>query len=58
MPYLRKRRKGAENRRNGGWFVCSKCKSEVCNMEDMRTVKIPVYTGKQLAEMFGGIAGK
>ena len=50
--------KGLNLDETGGWFVCSKCKSEVCNMEDMRTVKIPVYTGKQLAEMFGGNAGK
>ncbi len=34
-----------------GWFVCSVCESEVCNAEDMKTVKIPVYTGKQLAAL-------
>lgn len=46
--------KGLNLDETDGWFVCSKCKSEVCNMEDMRTVKIPVYTDKQLTEIFGG----
>lgn len=44
--------KGLNLDETDGWFVCSKCKSEVCNMEDRKTVKIPVYTGKQLGEIF------
>ncbi|MCD8379128.1 MAG: translation initiation factor 2 [Lachnospiraceae bacterium] len=34
-----------------GWMECECCKNVTCLMENLRTKKVPVFTGKQLAQM-------
>lgn len=36
-----------------GWMICDNCGEASQVMEFATVVKIPVYTGKQLAEMYG-----
>lgn len=36
-----------------GWMICEKCNQAYKAMDFEQVIKIPVYTGKQLAAMCG-----
>ena len=39
-----------------GWFVCDKCDNDSQILAYANTVKIPVYTGEQIAKMYASVA--
>ncbi|MCD7744153.1 MAG: translation initiation factor 2 [Lachnospiraceae bacterium] len=43
-----------------GWMECEHCGNLTCQMDKQKTVKIPVFTGAQLAKLFNrsAVSGK